>query len=58
MKPILCMVAQAQELSEANVKIGLLDKKVESADADCAKKVEAEREEVLRFRAALDDQEM
>lgn len=49
---------QAQELSEANVKIGLLDKKIETADAECAKKVEVEREEVERFRAALDDQEM
>ena len=39
------------------MKIGLLEKKVESADADCAKKVEAEQEEVQRFRNAMDEQE-
>ncbi len=40
------------------MKIGLLEKKVESADGECAKQVEAEREEVERFKDALDDQEM
>ena len=48
---------QAQELSESNVKIGLLEKKVESADAECTKKVEAERKEVERFKEAFDEQE-
>lgn len=44
-------------MSEANVKIGLLEKKVESADAECVKKVQAEREEVEKFKAAFDEQE-
>lgn len=39
------------------MKIGLLDKKVEQADSECAKKVEVEREEVQRFKAAMDEQE-
>ena len=39
------------------MKIGLLEKKVESADMECAKKVEGEREEVQRFRQAIDEQE-
>ena len=53
-----CLHVQAQELSEANVKIGLLEKKVESADAECAKMVQAERDEVERFKNAFDLQEM
>lgn len=44
-------------MSEGSVKIGLLEKKVESADAECEKKVKAEREEVQRFRQAMDEQE-
>lgn len=39
------------------MKIGLLEKKVESADAECTKKVEAERKEVERFKEAFDEQE-
>ena len=48
---------QAQELSEAGVKIGLLEKKVDTADSECAKKVAVEREEVQRFKDAMDEQE-
>ena len=44
-------------MSEASVKIGLLEKKVDSADTECDKKVAVEREEMQRFRQAMDEQE-
>ena len=48
---------QAQELSEAGVKIGLLEKKVESADAETARQVAKEREETERIRDIMEEQE-
>lgn len=48
---------QGQELSEAGVKIGLLEKKVESADVECEKKVAIEKEELQRVRDIMDEQE-
>ena len=39
------------------MKVGLLDKKVESADTECAKKVGVEREEQDRLRRVMDEQE-
>lgn len=48
---------QGQELSEAGVKIGLLDKKVESADAECARQVAKEKEETQRIKDIMEEQE-
>lgn len=48
---------QGQELSEAGVKIGLLEKKVESADAETARQVAKEREETERIRDIMEEQE-
>ena len=39
------------------MKIGLLEKKVESADTDCDKKVAVEREEQQRLKDIMDEQE-
>ncbi len=39
------------------MKIGLLEKKVESADGECDKKVGVEREEQDRLRRVMDEQE-
>jgi hypothetical protein len=49
--------AQAQELSEASVKIGLLEKKVESTDNVIASRVAAEKEETEKMKRAKDNQE-
>ena len=48
---------QAQELSEAHVKIGLLEKKVESIDTEIARHVGAEKEETNKMKQALEKQE-
>ena len=48
---------QAEEISEASVKISRLDKKVASAEEDSARKVDQEKEETAKFRAALEEQE-
>ena len=48
---------QSQELSEAGVKVGMLEKKVELADAETARKVAAEREEGNSYKAAMEEQE-
>lgn len=48
---------QAQELSEANVKIGLLEKKVESIDSEIAHHVGAEKEETEKMKEAMENQE-
>ena len=53
----MCLSSQAQELSEAGVKVGLLEKKVESADVECEKKVAVEREEQQRLKDVMDEQE-
>ncbi|XP_064382819.1 dynactin subunit 1-like isoform X2 [Halichondria panicea] len=47
---------KGQELSEAGVKIGLLEKKVKSADGKCDKQVGVEREEQDRLRRVMDEQ--
>lgn len=39
------------------MKIGLLEKKVESADAECARQVGKEREETQRIKDIMEDQE-
>ena len=44
-------------MSEAGVKIGLLDKKVESADAECARQVAKEKEETQRIKDIMEEQE-
>ena len=44
---------KAEELSEGGVKVGLLEKRVETADAECSRKVEEERAEASRIRAAM-----
>ncbi len=51
------LLVQGQELSEAGVKISLLEKKVEMADGECDKKVCVEREEQDRLRSVMDEQE-
>ena len=51
------MSLQGQELSEAGVKIGLLEKKVESADAETARQVSKEREETERIKDIMEEQE-
>lgn len=48
---------QAQELSEANVKIGLLEKKVESIDSEITRRISAEKEETDKIRKAMENQE-
>ena len=48
---------QGQEVSEAGVKIGLLEKKLELSDVECARKVEAEKEEVNHIRSIMQEQE-
>lgn len=52
-----CWPLQAGELSEAGVKIGMLEKKVESADAETARQVAREREETERIRDIMEEQE-
>ncbi len=44
-------------MSEANIKIGLLEKKVESIDSEIARQVAVERKETERMKEAKDNQE-
>ena len=44
-------------MSEAGVKVGLLEKKVESADAECARQVAKEKEETERIKNIMEEQE-
>lgn len=39
------------------MKIGLLEKKVESADAECARQVAKEKEETERIKDIMEEQE-
>ena len=48
---------QAEEQSEAGVKVMRLEKKVAGAEEECARKVALEREETTKFKEALDLQE-
>ena len=48
---------QAEELSEAGVKVSRLEKKVAGAEEESARRVAQEKEETAKFKAALDEQE-
>lgn len=48
---------QAEELSEASVKVSRLEKKVAGAEEESGRKVAREKEETAKFREALDKQE-
>lgn len=39
------------------MKVGLLEKKVESTDTEISKRVKVEREEVQRLKETMDEQE-
>lgn len=52
-----CIHIQAEELSEAGVKVSRLEKKVAGAEEESARKVAQEREETAKFKEALDEQE-
>jgi len=51
----VCLV-KAQEVSEASVKIGLLEKKLESSSAESKRLVDGEKEEAKKLKDQLDRQ--
>jgi len=50
------VLVQAQELSESNVKIGLLEKKLESSDFEIKRLADAEKDEVKKLKDQLERQ--
>ena len=50
------VLVQAQELSESNVKIGLLEKKLESSDMEMKRLADAEKDEVKKLKDQLERQ--